>query len=213
MQNKTACYKLVTDNDGNLRYQFFCDLSGALEYTSTPVNKSNPEKHLEKVWANEAKEHFNFCRKCGKWVNTVMFNADVSECVACAPWEEIPKFCPDCGKKVEDTENKCYYCGNIRRYGWGHSITDAYEKVRHENMEQYCFGPEAMKKIKVCRDCGASVDSELLFCDKCRKPLPAESLYVKYVHGHFVCEKCKIEVRSDYKFCPQCGERLIYDKT
>ena len=105
MQNKTASFKLITDNNGKLRYQFFCDLSGSLEYTSKPINKNHQDAELGKIWSSEAKEHFNYCKKCGKWINGVMFNADVLECVACAPWEEAPNFCPRCGKKVDDTEN------------------------------------------------------------------------------------------------------------
>ena len=64
MQNKTARYKLITDGEGKMRFQFFCDLSGALEYTSKPVKKGS-DKELEKVWATEAREQFNHCGKCG----------------------------------------------------------------------------------------------------------------------------------------------------
>ena len=90
-------------------------------------------------------------------------------------------------------------------------MTAKHEKIRLENMNYYGFGPEAMKKIKVCRDCGASVNSELLFCDKCGSSLPSESLYMLYVHNHFVCTKCKTVVNAEYKYCPQCGEMLISD--
>ena len=116
MKDTTAQYKLTLDNDGKYRYRFFCDLSGALEYISKPVSKGSSEKELQKVWISEAKEHFNYCKKCGRWVNTVMFNADVLECVACAPWEDTPNFCPHCGKKVVGSENDCTYCGKPLRY-------------------------------------------------------------------------------------------------
>ena len=123
MQNKTARYKLITDGEGKMRFQFFCDLSGALEYTSKPVKKGS-DKELEKVWATEAREQFNHCGKCGRWVNTVMFNAEVLECVSCAPWEDAPKFCPHCGKKTEgNTGNKCEGCGLSLRYeGMGMNV-------------------------------------------------------------------------------------------
>ena len=68
MQNKTASFKLITDNNGKLRYQFFCDLSGSLEYTSKPINKNHQDVELGKIWSSEAKEHFNYCKKCGKCV-------------------------------------------------------------------------------------------------------------------------------------------------
>ena len=116
MQKKIAKNKLIVDGDGKTRYQFFCDLSGALEYTSKPVNKNKSEKELENIWASEAKKHFNFCKKCGKWVDSLMFNADVLECVVCAPWEDTPKFCPHCGKKVENEDNNCAFCKKSLRY-------------------------------------------------------------------------------------------------
>lgn len=83
------------------------------------------------------------------------------------------------------------------------------EKDRREKMIYFGLGPEAMKGIKVCKECGASVDSNLLFCDKCGSSLPSESLYLLYVHSHFVCMKCKTVVKADYSFCPHCGSRLV----
>ena len=115
MKRKTAKHKPITDSEGKIRYRFFCDLSGALEYTSSPVS-ADCEKELLRVWNKEAKEHFNHCHKCGIYVSSEMFNAEVFECVACAPWEDAPKYCPYCGQKVKGTENKCIRCGNYLRY-------------------------------------------------------------------------------------------------
>ena len=70
-------------------------------------------------------------------------------------------------------------------------MTALYEKMRLENMKHFGFGPEVMKSIKVCKECGAKVNSELLFCPECDRPLPTETLYTLYVHSHFVCTKCK----------------------
>lgn len=119
MKKATADYRLIIDSDGKYRFLFFCDLCGSLEYTSLPINGNNAEKELCKVWSTQGKSHFNLCRKCGKWVSTEMFNADVLECVACAPWEDAPKFCPHCGKKVENSENHCAHCGKSLRYEGG----------------------------------------------------------------------------------------------
>lgn len=118
MQKKMAKYKLITDSEGKLRYQFFCDLSGALEYTSKPIN-SDSAKELESVWDKNAKEQFNLCHKCGSYVSSEMFNAEVFECVACAPWEDAPKYCPHCGQKVKGSENNCSYCEKKLRYEGG----------------------------------------------------------------------------------------------
>ena len=91
-------------------------------------------------------------------------------------------------------------------------MTDIHEKIRSESMTQFGLGPESMKKIKVCRHCRAKVSSELMFCPECEMPLPAETLYMKYVHNHFVCTKCETVVCSDYNYCPRCGKQLIFDK-
>ncbi len=116
MQNKKAQHKLITDSTGIQRYKFFCDLSGALEYTSPPISDSDSETQLEQIWNNEAKKQFNHCKKCGKWVDSLMFNADVLECVACAPWEEPPKYCPHCGTAVKEEITNCTVCKNPLRY-------------------------------------------------------------------------------------------------
>lgn len=41
----TASYKLIADAGGN-RYQFFCDLSGALACTTEPIRADTPEEAL-----------------------------------------------------------------------------------------------------------------------------------------------------------------------
>ena len=115
---KTAAYKVIADAGGN-RYQFFCDLSGALLCTTTPYHAAAPEQELLLAWESEGKPKFNLCCKCGKWVSDVMFNADVHECVECAPWQEVPNYCPHCGKKLTDPEWFCPSCGTKLLYEGG----------------------------------------------------------------------------------------------
>ena len=115
-KNKTAAYKIITDSGTN-RYRFFCDLSGALVYTTKPYHEDTPEKELELAWKNEGKAHFNLCHKCGRWVIEAMFNADALECVACAPWENTPKYCKFCGTKVSVFQSLCPKCGKHLIYG------------------------------------------------------------------------------------------------
>lgn len=90
-------------------------------------------------------------------------------------------------------------------------MTMSYEKMRLENMKHFGFGPEVMKTLKVCRECGAKVDSKLQICPKCDYPLPSESLYMMYVRNHFICSGCKTVVMAEYRFCPQCGKKLIFE--
>lgn len=106
----TATYKIISDAGGN-RYQFFCDLSGALACTTEPIRADTPEEELKIAWETTGKGAFNTCRKCGKYVSGAMFNADVHECVECAPWENPPNYCPQCGKKLSAPERFCPKCG------------------------------------------------------------------------------------------------------
>lgn len=96
---------------GGNRYQFFCDLSGALACTTEPIRADTSEEALMIAWKREGRQHFNQCHKCGRWVSDVMYNADVMECVDCAPCENVPKFCPQCGKRLSSPERFCSKCG------------------------------------------------------------------------------------------------------
>lgn len=116
MKNKyTAKYKIVPEVSGN-RYYFFCDISDALVCITKPYKAMSPEKELLLAWEFEGKEHFNKCHKCGNWVTNVMYNADVLECVDCAPWEAKPNFCKFCGEAVVGDEDICLSCGKHLRY-------------------------------------------------------------------------------------------------
>lgn len=116
MDKKTANYKIVKEEKGN-SYRFFCDLSDALIYKSTPVTANSSEEELRIAWENHAREHFNQCRKCGKWVTGAMYNPDVLCCVQCMPIEDYPDYCPECGKKTQNPSNFCHMCGAKLFYG------------------------------------------------------------------------------------------------
>ena len=115
MKNLTAHYKVAAAADGN-RYQFFCDLSGAIGCTTKPFKADSPEEELLLAWESEGRYEFNQCHRCGKWVSDVMYNADVLECVECAPWEEQPEYCPQCGQKISHPDKHCPRCGAQMRY-------------------------------------------------------------------------------------------------
>ena len=115
---KTASYRAVVGEDGN-RYYFYCDLSGALVCTTQVNHADTPEDELRLAWETQCKAEFNHCKKCGKWVSDVMYNADVHECVECAPWQEAPNYCPQCGKKLYGLERFCLSCGAKLLYEGG----------------------------------------------------------------------------------------------
>ncbi len=115
-KKKTAHYKIISDSGGN-RYQFFCDLTGALLCTTMAYNEADADAELELAWEKEGKKKFQLCHKCGKWVIDEMYNADALECVACAPWEDTPEYCKFCGTKVSASDSVCPKCGEHLIYG------------------------------------------------------------------------------------------------
>ncbi len=111
----TASYRIIPDTAGN-RYRFYCDLSGAAGCTTQPVQAQTHEKELELAW-KEGQPQFNQCHRCGKWVCDAMYNADVLECVECAPWEAKPLYCSQCGAKIRASDIYCRNCGSRLQYG------------------------------------------------------------------------------------------------
>ena len=113
--HKTAAYKMIPAVGGN-RYRFYCMLSGALACTTEPIHADTEEEELQLAWRSVGKQHFNLCHKCGKWVIDAAYNADVFECVECAPYEGEPKFCKNCGIRIEAPMRKCPACGHTLVY-------------------------------------------------------------------------------------------------
>ena len=101
-EKKTADYKIIPEKDGN-KYAFFCELSHGKVCVSKPIKSDDPEEELNLAW-KEVREHFNRCRKCGKWVFDAMFNPDVLNCVWCVPIEVYPDYCPECGDVFDDND-------------------------------------------------------------------------------------------------------------
>lgn len=82
------------------------------------------------------------------------------------------------------------------------------ERNRQYNMEYYGFGPSAMKKVRVCADCGAPSRAESHFCAECGRRLPDKTLFDLYRERHRICLICDSVLTEDMEFCPQCGMPL-----
>lgn len=108
---KTAAYKVISDAGGN-RYRFYCELSGALACTTEPLCAQTPEEELRIAWETVGRKHLNLCHKCGRWVIDAVYNVDVFECVECAPYEEEPNYCKNCGIRIEKPSGQCPACGH-----------------------------------------------------------------------------------------------------
>lgn len=77
-EKKTAAYKITPDTGGN-RYRFYCDVSGALVCITSPYHADTPEEELMLAWEKEGRQHFNQCRKCGRFIIDAVYNPVVFE--------------------------------------------------------------------------------------------------------------------------------------
>lgn len=87
-------------------------------------------------------------------------------------------------------------------------IVDRLEYIRQQSMEDYGFGPDTMKKIKVCSRCGRSSDVSELFCKECGYRLPDKTLYDIYKERHRCCPVCDTILATEMDYCPQCGTKI-----
>jgi len=83
-----------------------------------------------------------------------------------------------------------------------------FQMSRELLLSKYGFGPETMKKIKVCRVCGRACDSGELYCEACGVVLPRETLFDLYRSRHLCCPECDTIVAKSVHFCPKCGRQL-----
>ncbi|MBQ4347075.1 MAG: hypothetical protein IJC39_01340 [Firmicutes bacterium] len=74
--------------------------------------------------------------------------------------------------------------------------------------QRFGFGPEVMKKIRVCRVCGCSCTAQEKYCRDCGAILPKETLFDLYKAQHLYCTACDTVVSGSAVFCPECGKRL-----
>ncbi len=114
-QRTTAKYRIITDSGGS-RYQFFCDASGMALCTTEQIRADTQAEELRIAWESEGKHHFNQCTKCGCWVSDPMYNADLLQCVDCAPWQTQSRYCTYCGEEFPATDRFCRACGRARPY-------------------------------------------------------------------------------------------------
>ena len=120
-KRRTAAYKVIADS-GGWTVRFYCDLSGELLCTEQHIRADSEDGAVEAAWENGGRAKFNPCERCGRWVSDVMYNADVHECVACAPWENPPHFCPWCGRRLTESGCYCPRCGKRLLYGGGEDL-------------------------------------------------------------------------------------------
>ncbi len=85
---------------------------------------------------------------------------------------------------------------------------DRLELLKQQSMEDYGFGPNSMKKLKVCTECGYPSPSEEKFCTECGHRLPRKTLYDIYKERHKSCPVCDTILSDEMEYCPQCGIKI-----
>lgn len=83
------------------------------------------------------------------------------------------------------------------------------QKVRFRNLERFGFGPNVMKKLRVCPRCGQTVKSRADTCPDCGERLPTETLFDRYKRKHLSCSACDTVLTADTLYCPNCGSMVI----
>ena len=83
------------------------------------------------------------------------------------------------------------------------------QKVRFKNLERFGFGPNVMKKLRVCPRCGQTVKSRADTCPDCGERLPNETLFDRYKRKHLSCPDCDTVLAPGSLYCPNCGKQIL----
>ncbi len=76
-------------------------------------------------------------------------------------------------------------------------------------LETFGFGPNVMKRKKVCSGCNHIIDIEEKTCPLCGIVLNNKTLYDLYKQMHSCCPDCDTVLTEGARFCPHCGTKLI----
>ena len=82
------------------------------------------------------------------------------------------------------------------------------QEIYFRNLEQFGFGPNVMKKIKICPKCGQIAKKGTFFCRSCGAFLTRETLYDHYRRQHRCCPECDTVLTADSLYCPNCGKQI-----
>ena len=80
--------------------------------------------------------------------------------------------------------------------------------LRRVTLLEYGFGPETLRRRKICPNCGKANSADRTDCVDCGARLPAMTLYDFYLSRHRCCPGCGVAVTDLARYCPECGARL-----
>jgi hypothetical protein len=81
--NKFSTRYAMNGVDGAYSFHFYCALCAGGH--TTGVIKADSLEAALNLARSEAREHFNGCHKCGKWICDEHYNIDEFMCADCAP--------------------------------------------------------------------------------------------------------------------------------
>ena len=61
--------------------------------------------------------------------------------------------------------------------------------LRQVTLLEYGFGPETMKRRKICPECGRANGAQDTHCTDCGAALPSKRLYDFYLSRHRCCQR------------------------
>lgn len=80
------------------------------------------------------------------------------------------------------------------------------QSLKNDQLARYGFGPEAMRKTRVCPCCDKLVTDGGKICPACGRALPELSLLTWYEQQHPQCIHCGTILREGSRYCPRCGK-------
>lgn len=81
------------------------------------------------------------------------------------------------------------------------------QEPRFKELERFGFGPNVMKKTRICKKCGQISKTGFIFCHACGAFLPRKTLYDLYRRQHSCCTGCGTVLTDDANYCPHCGKK------
>lgn len=79
------------------------------------------------------------------------------------------------------------------------------QSLKNSQLARYGFGPEAMRKTKLCPNCDTLVTNGAKTCPACGQTLPKLSLLTWYEQQHCRCTHCGTVLRGNPLYYPHCG--------
>jgi len=83
-----------------------------------------------------------------------------------------------------------------------------FEESKFSELEAYGFGPNVMKKTRICSKCGRITDTIGDRCPHCGDQLRHFTLFDWYKKMHASCVICGTILSDDSIYCPHCGNKI-----